>query len=85
MEGDKKSNRPIKGEADAPAAPGEDHADQQTSRDAGWDPYEVWRTRVLLPRQQATNEPQTLVSRRTHPDRHNHGPAGRPAPVAKPA
>jgi hypothetical protein len=38
--------------------------DRPAVRDTGWDPYEVWRTRVLLPRlaEQSKRLPEALPS-----------------------
>jgi hypothetical protein len=39
-------------------------SDRRAVRDIGWNPYEVWRTRVLLPRlaEQSKRLPEALPS-----------------------
>lgn len=72
MRGDKKTNnmtaeilRIDVRKAEARSAASTDTAETSPDGSGGWDPYEVWRTRVLLPRQldsQTDAAPEPLPS-----------------------
>ena len=52
--------------------------DAETSAAAGWDPYEIWRTRVLNPRVNSTRE-QAIAQTHGGPE-PTAGNASKPSP-----